>query len=413
MTVGRATLSVAPVAGALGATVTGIDLARVSEASHLDGLRQALADHLVVFLPGQDLGLDDLERVTELLGGRDVTPFVDPLEDRPYVIRVIKEPTDVLNFANAWHSDLSYLPAPPAYTLLHAWDVPDHGGDTVWSNQYLAYDSLSHGLRATLDGLNAVHSAGLAYGTGGLLDQVKDLTSMAIAPVTRGVRRARPPGRDGPPGHGKEGALPQSGVHDPLRGVDEGGVGGTAGAPEPPQHQRELHLPAALGRPHACHLGQPVHDAQRAERLQRRAPRDVPHQCQGFPTRGGVLSHPPAFVRAPAGTRTKAVRRSGPGAADDRLVEVQVAGRALEECPGAVVEHPAVGGEGPVARHVRSGGDAHHRGVQMQVAGRPGEVGRAEVEDTAVGGDLVVAGSVGRGRDAHDRLVERLAAMEP
>ena len=175
-------LSVEPVAGALGATVTGIDLARVTDAAQLDDLRRALADHLVVFLPGQELSLDDLERVTDLLGGRDVTPFVDPLEDRPYVIRVIKEPTDALNFANAWHSDLSYLPAPPAYTLLHAWDVPDHGGDTVWSNQYLAYETLSHGLRATLDGLSAVHSAGLAYGTGGLLDQVKDLTSMAIAP---------------------------------------------------------------------------------------------------------------------------------------------------------------------------------------------------------------------------------------
>ena len=175
-------LSVEPVAGALGATVTGIDLASVTEAAQLDALRLALADHLVVFLPGQELSLDDLERVTDLLGGRDVTPFVDPLEDRPYVIRVIKEPTDALNFANAWHSDLSYLPAPPAYTLLHAWDVPDHGGDTVWSNQYLAYETLSHGLRATLDGLGAVHSAGLAYGTGGLLDQVKDLTSMAIAP---------------------------------------------------------------------------------------------------------------------------------------------------------------------------------------------------------------------------------------
>ncbi len=136
----------------------------------------------MLFLPEQELNLDDLERVTDLLGGRDVTPFVDPLEDRPYVIRVIKEPTDVLNFANAWHSDLSYLPAPPAYTLLHAWDVPDHGGDTVWSNQYLAYETLSGGLKATLDGLSAVHSAGMAYGTGGLLDQVKDLTSMAIAP---------------------------------------------------------------------------------------------------------------------------------------------------------------------------------------------------------------------------------------
>jgi taurine dioxygenase len=175
-------LVVEPVAGALGATVTGLDLTKVTEAEELEDLRRALADHLVVFLPGQDLSLDDLESVTDLLGGRDVTPFVDPLEDRPYVIRVIKEPDDVLNFANAWHSDLSYLPEPPAYTLLHAWDVPDHGGDTVWSNQYLAYETLSTGLRETLRGLRAVHSAGLAYGTGGLLDQVKDLTSMAIAP---------------------------------------------------------------------------------------------------------------------------------------------------------------------------------------------------------------------------------------
>jgi taurine dioxygenase len=178
----RSALTVEPVAGALGANVTGIDLTEVREASQLDDLRQALADHLVVFLPEQDLSLDDLERVTELLGGRDMTPFVEPLEDRPYVIRVIKEPTDVLNFANAWHSDLSYLPAPPAYTLLHAWDVPEHGGDTVWSNQYLAYETLSGGLRTTLDGLRAVHSAGMAYGTGGLLDQFKDLSSMAIAP---------------------------------------------------------------------------------------------------------------------------------------------------------------------------------------------------------------------------------------
>jgi taurine dioxygenase len=175
-------LTIEPVAGALGASVTGLDLTKVTTIDELEGLRRALADHLVVFLPEQDLSLDDLERVTDLLGGRDVTPFVDPLEDRPYVIRVIKEPTDVLNFANAWHSDLSYLPEPPAYTLLHAWDVPDHGGDTVWSNQYLAYEALSGGLRRTLEGLRCVHSAGMAYGTGGLLDQFKDFSSMAIAP---------------------------------------------------------------------------------------------------------------------------------------------------------------------------------------------------------------------------------------
>lgn len=186
-------LQVHPVAGALGATVTGVDLGELSEPDELAGVTRALAEHLVVFLPDQRLTLDDLERITDLLGGRDVTPYVLPLEDRPFVIRVIKEPEDALNFANAWHTDLSYLARPPSYTLLHAWEVPDHGGDTLWSNQYMAFETLSEGLKRTLVGLRAVHSAGMAYGTGGFLDKVKDLTSMAIAPSPDAYREESHP----------------------------------------------------------------------------------------------------------------------------------------------------------------------------------------------------------------------------
>ena len=176
------TIEVSRAAGALGAEVRGMDLRRVSTEEEIAPLQEALAQHLVVFLRDQALDLDDLERVTDLLGGRDVTPYVAAVEDRPYVIRVIKEPTDVINFANAWHSDLSYLAAPPSYTLLHAHEVPPFGGDTLWANQYLAYQALSSGLRRTLLGLQAVHSAGMAYGTGGLLDRASSLTSMAIEP---------------------------------------------------------------------------------------------------------------------------------------------------------------------------------------------------------------------------------------
>ena len=176
------TLTVEPAAGALGASVTGLDLTRPLEPAEIDALRAAVLEHLVVFLPDQPMALDQLEQLTDQLGGRDVTPFVDPLPDRPYVIRVVKEADDELNFANAWHTDLSYLEAPPAFTLLHAWDVPDHGGDTMWANQYLAFETLSDGLKDTLRGLRAVHSAGMAYGTGGYLDSVKDKTSMAITP---------------------------------------------------------------------------------------------------------------------------------------------------------------------------------------------------------------------------------------
>ncbi|HLI53501.1 MAG TPA: TauD/TfdA family dioxygenase [Acidimicrobiales bacterium] len=179
-----------PIAGSLGAYVHGVNLAKTDDVGPVLG---ALAEHLVVFLPDQDLDLDGLERVTDLLGGRDVTPYVAALEGRPYVIRVVKEPGDQLNFANAWHSDLSYLPEPPAYTVLHAREVPPYGGDTVWANQYLAYSTLSGGLRRTLLGLRAVHSAGTAYGTGGLLDQVKDLTSMAIRPSPDAYREQAHP----------------------------------------------------------------------------------------------------------------------------------------------------------------------------------------------------------------------------
>ncbi len=176
------TIEVRRVAGALGAEIRGMDLRLAGREEDVRPLHDALAQHLVVYLRDQALDLDDLERVTDLLGGRDLTPYVASVEGRPYVIRVVKEPGDLLNFANAWHTDLSYLEAPPSYTLLHAREVPPFGGDTLWANQYLAFETLSAGLRRTLLGLRAVHSAGMAYGTGGALDRVKKLTSMAIEP---------------------------------------------------------------------------------------------------------------------------------------------------------------------------------------------------------------------------------------
>lgn len=186
-------LQVSRLSGALGAEIRGIDLSRRLERGAIADLRQALVEHLVVTVPDQALSLDDLERVTDDMGGRMATPFVKPLPDRPFVIRVLKERDDKLNFANAWHSDLTYLPEPPSFTLLYAHDVPAFGGDTLFQNQYLAYETLSDGLKATLRGLRAVHSAGMAYGTGGYLDRVKDKMSTPIAPSDDAFREVAHP----------------------------------------------------------------------------------------------------------------------------------------------------------------------------------------------------------------------------
>jgi len=179
--------------GSAGAFLTGVDLSKTLDAEEVAGLRRALLDHLVVALPDQTMSLDDLERLTDQLGGRDVTPFVTPMENRPYVIRILKERHETLNFANAWHTDLSYLPAPPSFTLLYCLDAPPAGGDTIWANQYMAFDNLSPGLRETLLGLDAVHSAGMAYGDGGYLDSVKHLMSTPIAPSKEARREQTHP----------------------------------------------------------------------------------------------------------------------------------------------------------------------------------------------------------------------------
>lgn len=168
--------------GSCGLIVRGLDLSEPQTPDQIEHIKGLLDEHLVVAFADQRFDLDRLEALTDELGGRDTTPYVTPVEGRPYVIRVIKEPTDELNFANAWHTDLSYLAAPPAYTVLHANEVPDAGGDTMWANQYLAYDTLPAEVAERARSLTGLHSAGLAYGTGGYLESVATKSSMGIEP---------------------------------------------------------------------------------------------------------------------------------------------------------------------------------------------------------------------------------------
>jgi taurine dioxygenase len=85
------------------------------------------------------------------------------MDEHPEVMEVIKEPGDKTNFGGGWHSDMSFLERPAIGSILHAIDLPEWGGDTLFSSQVAAYEALSAGMKATLDGLRAVHSAGREY----------------------------------------------------------------------------------------------------------------------------------------------------------------------------------------------------------------------------------------------------------
>lgn len=158
-------IEVRPLTGALGAEIAGVDLADVSEEAFAE-IRRASVDHLVVFFRDQDLDLDSFQAFGQRWGAFGDDPFVAGLDSHPNIVKVLKEADEKhpLVFGGAWHSDWSFQQAPPAYTILYGHDVPDHGGDTLWANLYLAAEHLSPGLRATLADLRAVHSPQRAYG---------------------------------------------------------------------------------------------------------------------------------------------------------------------------------------------------------------------------------------------------------
>jgi len=90
------------------------------------------------------------------------------------VVRLVKEADEKVPvvFGGAWHSDWSFQRTPPAYTLLHAVDVPEWGGDTLWANMYLATEYTSETLKSVLRGLEAVHSPAMGYGPDALHNEL-------------------------------------------------------------------------------------------------------------------------------------------------------------------------------------------------------------------------------------------------
>ena len=155
-------LIVQPVSGALGAEISGVDLAAGLGDSEVSAIRQALLDHLVVFFRGQQLTTEQFLRVARRFGTPVEYPFVRGLEAYPEIIEVVKEPEERVNFGGIWHSDTTYLEIPPMGSMLLAREIPPVGGDTLFANMYLAYESLSPGMRELLEGLRAVNSSAKA-----------------------------------------------------------------------------------------------------------------------------------------------------------------------------------------------------------------------------------------------------------
>lgn len=154
-------ITVSPVSGALGAEVRDVDLGGPLDDETFDEIRRAFADHLVLFFRGQDITPDRYRAFAERFGPIGRYPFVADLDGHPGITEIVKEAHDRVNFGGLWHADTTYQARPPMATLLHAQALPPVGGDTMFANMYLAYETLSDGMRRMLDPLRAVFTARL------------------------------------------------------------------------------------------------------------------------------------------------------------------------------------------------------------------------------------------------------------
>jgi alpha-ketoglutarate-dependent taurine dioxygenase len=180
--------------GGVGAFVENVDLSGPILEGASQKIRNGLGEYGVLFFRDQTLNPNAHQAFAETLGNIDVNRFFKPVEGHPKIAEVRKEPDQQYAIGEDWHTDHSYDQIPALGSILLARELPQHGGDTMFANMFLAYDALSHGLKKTLNGLQAEHSSRHAFGnqskhsknsddTGGRIGNPDLATQDAIHPV--------------------------------------------------------------------------------------------------------------------------------------------------------------------------------------------------------------------------------------
>jgi alpha-ketoglutarate-dependent sulfate ester dioxygenase len=154
-------VDVAPLAGHIGAEITGVDTGLPLSDDAVARIRRAILDHKVVFLRGQSLNYRRQVAFAERLGPLTLGhPTLASPPGQPLLEEIDSLKGGKVNY---WHTDVTFVDRPPAFTLLHAVVIPPLGGDTLWANTVSAYQSLPAELRDLADRLRVVHTNDFDY----------------------------------------------------------------------------------------------------------------------------------------------------------------------------------------------------------------------------------------------------------
>ena len=152
-------LEIRPYSTAVGAEILGIDLAEPLDDATWSQIHDAFHRYLVLFFRDQHLTPEQHIAFSRRFGELEPYPFVHGIEGHPELIDIVKMPKEVKNFGGGWHADMSFRDQPPLGAVLHGLEVPPVGGDTMFANMYLAYETLSDGMKTLVDHMVGIHDS--------------------------------------------------------------------------------------------------------------------------------------------------------------------------------------------------------------------------------------------------------------
>lgn len=185
----RSRIDIRPLTPAIGAELHGIDLGAPDIADHVPAIRAALLAHKVIFFRDQHITAEQHIEFARHFGDLEIHPATPKDQANQEILRIAHGP-DSRGTENAWHSDVTWRERPSLGSILRAIEVPAVGGDTLFADMHLAFQTLSAEMQRFVRGLNAVHDIARVFA--GRLGKTADDLRGKYPPQTHPVVRTHP-----------------------------------------------------------------------------------------------------------------------------------------------------------------------------------------------------------------------------
>jgi len=148
----------------IGAVINGIDITNTITDEQFNEIYEAFLDNLVVFFNNQIFDAESLVRFSKRFGELHQHPIIEShIDSNPYVRLIRTDSSSLAANGERWHADVTAEPTPPKASILHIYELPEVGGDTLFSSMYEAYNTLSDNMKVYLENLYAVHDGTKVY----------------------------------------------------------------------------------------------------------------------------------------------------------------------------------------------------------------------------------------------------------